>query len=157
MSAIFFRSFGVEVSGRFIARIMDGLFTSARAMGHVEFVRHSSSWVCGRERSASFTLSSIPMHVRCVLFGDACNKLGSATFSTAVKRGSRLNCWNTKLISELRISARSLSGSLLTSFPLRIYLPQGVSRHPWIFINVLFTRNWRAPSMPQIHSSWFQD
>ena len=63
--------------------------------------------------------------------------MGSSTFSRALVRGSRLNCWNTKPIRRLRIEANWSFAMACTSSPANWYWPVvGRSRQPRIFIRV---------------------
>src|SRR5947199_837728 len=63
--------------------------------------------------------------------------MGSATFSSAVDRPSRLKFWKTKPIRRLRIAARSLTESVETSTSPRRYVPRvGWSRQPIRFMHV---------------------
>src|SRR5213596_27651 len=62
---------------------------------------------------------------------------GSSTLCSAVARGSRLNVWNTKPISLLRMRARASSDKSLTFCPFSQYSPAvGVSRQPTRFMRV---------------------
>src|SRR5439155_10113782 len=64
---------------------------------------------------------------------------GSATFSSTVSRGIRLNVWNTNPTFRLRTCASRLPASPLTSSPSRRYVPAvAVSRQPRMCIRVLF-------------------
>src|SRR5207249_1143354 len=71
--------------------------------------------------------------------GSAAYRRGSSTFSSALVRGNRLNCWKTNPIFVFRILARSSAERPATSWPSSTYRPAlGVSRQPSRFMKVDF-------------------
>ena len=78
-----------------------------------------------------------PARVRSAPWAPGRRPAAARRCASADSDGSRLNCWNTKPIRRLRMSARSISSSSPTSSPARRYEPRlSVSRQPRMFISV---------------------
>src|SRR6185503_9554367 len=119
------------------ARIIDGSLSSARAMAT------RCCWPPESSLGRCFTRSARPT---CPSAASArarrsCRSppytRGSSTFSTALRRDSRLKVWNTNPMCLLRIAASWSSDILPTFSPASSYVPaSGTSRQPSTFMSV---------------------
>ena len=100
------------------ARMMRGSLTRARAMATRCCCPPESSFDLWCTRSASPTCASnFPARAMSRLWREYSS--GIATFSPALTRGNRLNCWNTKPMASRRSTASSSSGRCAVSRPRR--------------------------------------
>ena len=102
------------------ARISFGSLTSARAMATrcCWPPESCAGWWCSRPARPTSASRALARAWRSPA-GTPAYSSGSSTFSCALVRGSRLNCWNTKPMSRLRTSASASPSRCATSLPAR--------------------------------------